>query len=227
MYPELKHPSYFKSLGFSVEENFISILKNEGYNFTTIKGAFPFPLYVQSFEEASLIKLRRLAGSSILLVQLLNPALEIKWKTSDENNGAPQCAVDITNEGSVEENYRLCSIATYANGIGPEKSVIGNPPYSTGRSMIEAAHKLGLVVHPWTFRRDRDILAKFQGDFDAENEYFYCCLGVDGLFTEHPDRSRVTVDRLLKCKTTSGEALGTTNSTEFYVRNCMIDCTAY
>ena len=33
----------------------------------------------------------------------------------------------------------------------------------------------------------------FHSDPDEEAAYFYCCLGIDGVFTEFPDRIRQTI----------------------------------
>ena len=35
----------------------------------------------------------------------------------------------------------------------------------------------GLLLHPWTFRADSGVLPRFDGDFEKEEMFFYCCLG--------------------------------------------------
>jgi glycerophosphoryl diester phosphodiesterase len=75
----------------------------------------------------------------------------------------------------------LDAIATYADGIGPNKRRIE----ATGGAVVAAAHDRGLAVHPYTFRADQlpagckrleDELTRFYFDYD-----------VDGLFTDHAD----------------------------------------
>ena len=89
----------------------------------------------------------------------------------------------------------LQQAAEYAQGVGPEKSLLvppvpdGESLYAKSQELVEQAHSLGLALHPWTFRVDSSIDPAFAGDFDAEQQFFYCCLGIDGLFTEFPDRS--------------------------------------
>lgn len=89
--------------------------------------------------------------------------------------------------------------AGYAQGVGPEKTLLvppvpaGESLYTNSQALVAQAHNLGLALHPWTFRVDSSIDPAFNGDFDAEQEFFYCCLGIDGLFTEFPDRSAATV----------------------------------
>ena len=67
-------------------------------------------------------------------------------------------------------------------------------------SFVRDAHRAGLVVHPWTFRRENSFLPEdfrqgnpaspvymaAPGDFPAELRLFYR-LGVDGVFTDNPD----------------------------------------
>jgi glycerophosphoryl diester phosphodiesterase len=67
-------------------------------------------------------------------------------------------------------------------------------------TFVQDAHRAGLVVHPWTFRRENSFLPQdfregnpgspvFEsapGDFAAELRLFYR-LGVDGVFTDNPD----------------------------------------
>ena len=70
-------------------------------------------------------------------------------------------------------------------------------PAGWGRrpGLVERAHDAGLAVHAWTFRSEnaflppelRDGTAK-AGYGDAAAEYArFRALGVDGVFTDHPD----------------------------------------
>ena len=116
-------------------------------------------IWIQCFEPAALQRLRDELGTQANLTQLL-PA----------TNGKQ--AIPVT----------LVEIADYAQAIGPNKStVIDVEGRSTG--LLEAAHKLGLQVHPWTFRDD--VLPNhYQSASDELRAYFD--LGVDGVFTDFP-----------------------------------------
>jgi glycerophosphoryl diester phosphodiesterase len=73
---------------------------------------------------------------------------------------------------------------------------------------VRDAHRAGLLVHPWTFRRENNFLpADFRqgnpaspfyllapGDFPAELRLFFR-LGVDGLFSDNPDTAVATRHR--------------------------------
>jgi glycerophosphoryl diester phosphodiesterase len=98
----------------------------------------------------------------------------------------------------------LREIASYADGIGPNKNLLV-PRDSSNRllpptQLVRNAHRADLVVHPWTFRRENSFLPEdfrqgnpaspvymlATGDFPAELQLFYE-LGIDGLFTDNPD----------------------------------------
>ncbi len=80
-------------------------------------------------------------------------------------------------------------IATYADGIGPYKALLANQD-GTSTGFVEAAHKEGLKLHPWTFRSDRlpEVFANAQAEFD-----FFFDLGVDGVFTDFSNDARAAL----------------------------------
>src|SRR5262249_15307955 len=93
----------------------------------------------------------------------------------------------------------LAEIATYANAIGPDKSlVIPRKPdetLGTPTNLISNAHAQGLEVHAWTFRAENAYLPKEyrsgtspagHGDLSGELGAFLRA-GLDGFFTDHPD----------------------------------------
>jgi glycerophosphoryl diester phosphodiesterase len=98
----------------------------------------------------------------------------------------------------------LAEIARYADGIGPNKNLIV-PRDSSNRllaptTLVRDAHRAGLVLHPWTFRRENTFLPEdfrqgnpasplytaAPGNLPGELELFYD-LGVDGVFSDNPD----------------------------------------
>ena len=84
----------------------------------------------------------------------------------------------------------LAELARTADAIGPwvcqlySQGPDGTEPRSTG--LVEQAHRAGLLVHPFTFRAD-DLAPGFDS-FTEMVRYFCDDLGVDGLFTDFPDR---------------------------------------
>ena len=61
---------------------------------------------------------------------------------------------------------------------------VNGKPVSTG--LTESAHRSGLLVHPFTFRAD-DLPPGFRC-FEDMVRFFTGDLGIDGLFTDFPDR---------------------------------------
>jgi glycerophosphoryl diester phosphodiesterase len=157
LYPETKHPTYFRTIGLPLEEPLVRALERTDLD----------EVFVQSFEADSL---KRLAAQiEVRLVRLLN---------------AP---------GDLEE------IATYADAVGPHKSLIV-PRDADGRSLaptsfVRDAHRAGLLVHPYTFRNENSFLPlelrsgddpAAYGSALAEYRQFFA-LGVDGVFTDNAD----------------------------------------
>ena len=178
VYPETKHPTYFRSIGLPIEPGLVRALNRNGLN---RPGA---PVFVQSFEQDNLRALR--SQLRVPLVQLLDePQLHIAGDPSK-----PTYAELATPTG-------LQSIADYADGVGPWKNYIvpWNPDESSGAptSFVRDAHAAGLVVHPYTFRRENQFLPLELrsstgpiGNLKAEIQQFFA-LGVDGVFTDNPD----------------------------------------
>ena len=86
---------------------------------------------------------------------------------------------------------RLADIATYADGIGVEHTLV--IPQDKDRrvlpptDLIVRAHKRGLLVHIWTLRDEPDYLSpSYNGEAAAEYRRFKE-LGVDAIFTDFAD----------------------------------------
>ncbi len=157
LYIELKHPSYFHSLGFNMEDMFLQALTKGGYAVTGTNVptnlSQVLPIVIQCFDTDSLKYMHQ--KTPIPLIQLYEKQTSSFW----------------LNKTNVE------AIATYAQGIGPEKSDFGNADYATGLQMMEIVRDNNLFIHPWTLRADSGILTKFNNDFFKENTYYLCCLG--------------------------------------------------
>jgi len=170
IYPETKHPAHFRRLGLPLEEPLVEALRRNGLDRERA------PVFVQSFEAGSL---QLLAGElKVPLVQLIG---------------------DRRVFGDLATPAGLRRIASYAAGAGPAKDYIvprdraGNSLAAT--TFVDDAHAAGLVVHPYTFRAENCFLPlelrsshdpAAHGDLAAEVRQFLA-LGVDGLFTDHPD----------------------------------------
>jgi glycerophosphoryl diester phosphodiesterase len=56
-------------------------------------------------------------------------------------------------------------------------------------SLVADAQQAGLQVHPYTFRADTGQVPTYARDFDHMLELFFINAGVDGVFTDFPDRA--------------------------------------
>jgi glycerophosphoryl diester phosphodiesterase len=158
VYPETKHPTYFRGIGLALEEKLIASLAKHGWN---IKDA---PVFIQSFEPDSLRLLR--GKTAVRLIQL-------------------------TSDASMVDDAGLKRIASYADGIGPEKRLVvpvaADGSVGAPTDLVPRAHAAGLLVHIWTIRVDKEFLpAGYHGRGEAEFEKFRDA-GVDGLFSDFPD----------------------------------------
>ncbi len=181
IYPETKHPTYFRSIGKPLEEPLVRTLRANKLDSRKAK------VFVQSFEVGNLRRLDR--ELDVPLVQLFGGA---SARPADVPAGGPTYGQMATAAG-------LREVARYADGAGPPKDYV-IPRDASGRllapsSFVDDAHAAGLQVHPYTFRAENQFLPtelrrgtdpNAYGDVLAELAAFYAA-GVDGVFADQPD----------------------------------------
>lgn len=185
VYPETKHPSYFASINLPHERVLLETLARHGYHNASDA------VFIQSFEIGNLEALHRL--TTMRLIQLV------------DSSGRPADRPHLTYAAMLTP-AGLARIATYAQGIGPAKDAViarnadGSLGASTG--LVAAAHRVGLAVHPWTFRAENYFLPAnlrngtdpaAHGQLSTEMRAFLA-EGVDGLFSDFPAIARAAVD---------------------------------
>lgn len=187
VYPETKHPSYFASIGLAHQEPLLAALERFGHRDATA------PVFIQSFEIGNLIELR--GRTKLRLIQLMADA------------GGPADRPAIT-YGDMAKPDGLKQIAVYANGVGVAKAMV-IPRGADGRlaaptALVADAHKAGLAVHVWTFRRENYFLPadhrsgpdpRNAGDLVAEIRAFLAT-GIDGLFSDNVTEAAAAVSGL-------------------------------
>lgn len=170
VYPETKHPSYFKSIDLPLEPRLLAVLDKARWNSATA------PVFIQSFEVNNLKQLHGM--TQVRLVQLLSPA----GRPSDDS---PRTYAEMTTPEGLRD------IAGYAAGIGAHQRLIVPADKAgvlgTPTTLVTDAHAAGLLVHVWTLRDEPAFLASaYRGDPLREHAQFIG-LGVDGVFTDFPD----------------------------------------
>ena len=192
IYPETKHPTYFRGIGLPLEEPLVATLRANGLDRPDAK------VFIQSFEVGNLKQLHGM--TKVPLIQLLD---ELGKPFDFVVSGDPRTYKDLAKPAGLAE------IATYARGIGPNKNLIvprdSSNHLEQPTSLIRDAHHAGLLVHPFTFRNENTFLPeefrqgnpaspefpRARGDSPAEFRLFFG-LGVDGLFTDDSDTAVAT-----------------------------------
>ena len=177
IYPEIKHPAYFKSIGLPHQDTLLKQLNIFGYRDASDA------VFIQSFEVGALKELSD--ATEIRLVQLVHdtyaPPDKLEW-TPD---------VMISPAG-------LKNIANYADAIGIAKSLVIDRTLlgrlDTPSDLVKNAHANDLLVHIWTMRAENYFLPEGMkssldpialGDLKSEIRA-YREAGVDGFFSDHP-----------------------------------------
>ncbi|MEU7246172.1 glycerophosphodiester phosphodiesterase [Streptomyces sparsogenes] len=183
LYVETKHPTYFRKLGLGLEERLAKLLRAYG------RHRKDSPTFLQSFEPSSIQRLRKLVATPAVV--LLSTANSRPWDFVEA--GDPRTVADLVKpEG-------LAWIADYADGIGPDLSLIiprdSSGKLTTPTTLVKDAHAADLVLHPYTMRNENSFLpadfrrgtdATAYGDaFGAFKKYFET--GIDGIFSDNPD----------------------------------------
>jgi glycerophosphoryl diester phosphodiesterase len=184
--PETKHPTYFDSIGLSLEEPLVATLRSNGLD--TRDSA----VYLQSFEESNLRELHYKFHLKVNLLQLTSSGTTSRPYDHVASND-PETYAEMTTPAGLKE------ISTYADVLGPDKAQIfprdadGNTGQPT--SLVTDAHNAGLKVVPYTFRAENQFLpVQYRkgtdpnafGNIFAEFQDLFT-VGVDGLFADQAD----------------------------------------
>ena len=180
VYPEMKHPSYFASVGLPIEGRMLDALKRNDLNSATA------PVFVQCFEVGPLKTLRPQTRARLVLLA--------------DAEGGPADLKGVTYADLLTADG-LKGVAAYADGLGPHQALVV-PRAETllpATSLVRDAHAAGLQVHPWTVRAENyflpaslrrgdpaaaDYLAQ-HGDVTPLLKALYAA-GVDGVFSDFP-----------------------------------------
>ena len=195
IYPETKHPSYFKSFtdarGLQRMEDLLVAQLHAAYGNNR-----DAPVFIQSFEVNNLQYVRR--QTKLRLIQLLSAT------------GQPydfQVSGDMRSYQDLARPQGLDFLKGYVDGIGAHTQLIvpsDGRRLQTPTALIQNAHARGLPVHGWTFRAENQFLPtelargtspSTPGDMAAQLRVFIEA-GMDGFFTDHPDLGRETLSKM-------------------------------
>jgi glycerophosphoryl diester phosphodiesterase len=182
VYPETKHPTYFRSIGLPFERELLRVLAKYGYRNASD------PVFIQSFEVGNLQQLRK--QTRLRLVQLVaEKSAPFDW----QQDGDRRTYADMLTTAG------LAQVAQYADAIGPHKELVVSRPSdgSLGKDtgLARAARAAGLGVHVWTLRAENHFLPAnlrssadpaARGDVEQELAALLDA-GVTGVFADYPD----------------------------------------
>jgi len=167
VYPETKHPTYFRSIGLPLEDTLLASLDRAGWNRRDA------PVFIQSFEGGNLRALR--SQTRARLIRLVSSPADV----------TDAALKDIASYADGIGPDKRLVIPVDADGTV-------HPP----TDLVARAHALNLLVHIWTIRIDKEFLpAGYHGRAETEYEQFRDA-GVDGLFTDFPDVAARVFNRL-------------------------------
>jgi len=184
VYPETKHPTYFRSIGLDLETPLVRQIRGAGLDRANA------PIFIQSFELTNLVDLRQHFGVNAPLV-FLTSASGAPYDLASK--GDPTTYADLTTAAG------LRSLSGIINGIGPDKNQIIprnlNGTLGQPTTLVTDAHAAGLRVHPYTFRAENTFLPldyRVGTDVTAygraiDEQVRFLRTGIDGLFTDQAD----------------------------------------
>jgi glycerophosphoryl diester phosphodiesterase len=167
VYPEIKEPAWHRTQGRDISPIVLDLLARYGYQTKADK------VYVQCFDDAEVRRIRTELGYKGRLVQLIEGSRPL-----------------LDEHARLRTPAGLAEVARVADGIGPALSdVVSRKSDGSleATNLVRDAHALRLEVHPYTFRVD--ALPPGAASFDDLLRIALFDIGVDGIFTDHPDRA--------------------------------------
>jgi glycerophosphoryl diester phosphodiesterase len=187
---EIKHATYFASIGMPLDELVADQLKPWGSGDR---------LTVECFEQTVLdqVRERGVDASYVYLVESTGAAADL---VARDGSAAATYADQLTDAG-------LARLARSVDGISVDKSLLLEP-VGAGDELVARAHEHDLSVFTWTLRPENRFLASdrrvgsvsgsgaadwgdWRGEFAA-----ILATGVDGIFADHPDLAVAARDGL-------------------------------
>ena len=173
IYPELKHPTLLlEQEGIDMVDLLVRELRSLGLDGEDAN------VFVQVFEVGPLQRLNQRVDTPLVLL--------IRPEGGPYDEPAMRWSDMMTPPG-------LTEIAAYADGIGPWLGHVLDPATMEATSLVADAHAAGLIVHPWTLRKENGFLPpalQSSGGPAADGQYralwrAAIATGADGFFVDN------------------------------------------
>ncbi|AKH87956.1 glycerophosphodiester phosphodiesterase [Edwardsiella tarda] len=183
IYPEIKAPWFHQQEGKDISAKVLQVLKQYGYS------AKDDNVYLQCFDANELKRIKHELmpknGQNLKLVQLI---AYTDWNETQEKK--PDGTWVNYSYDWMFKPGAMKQIAQYADGIGPDYHMLVSADSRKGdiklTEMVKEAHANKMAVHPYTIRADK--LPDYVSNVDQLYEVIYNQAGVDGVFTDFPDK---------------------------------------
>jgi glycerophosphoryl diester phosphodiesterase len=165
VYPEIKAPAWHRQQGWDISRIVLAVIGRYGYRTKDDN------IYLQCFDFAEVKRIRRELGYQGKLVQLVDGAGSFE-------------------QGRLTTRAGLEEAAAVVDALGPAiEQVVTGPAKGVWQvsDLVRNAHAVGLEVHPFTVRADS--LPPYATSFEELLRILLIEAGVDGVFTDHPDRA--------------------------------------
>ena len=182
---ELKHATYFESIGLPLDELFAADVNEAGWNEGDGR------LVIESFERTLLdqVYARGIYGKRVYLIEASGKPFD---EVARHGSAAAPYADSLTAAG-------LYALAGRVDGVSVDKKLILEKDVDgevVGASeLVDSAHAAGLEIYCWTLRPENKFLARsfrtgtVGANFGAWQTEFAVIMGtgIDGVFADHPD----------------------------------------
>ena len=169
IYPEIKNPKWHRVQEKDISRIVLNLLSDYGYRRSSDN------VYLQCFDPRETQRICCDLKSDLKLIQLIG---ENSWGGGDVDYA------DFRTQAGLQK------IAAFACGIGPHLGhVVSGKVHGelVITDLVSTAHRCSLEVHPYTFRADD--LPEYATSLDDLLEIFLEKIGVEGVFTDFPDRA--------------------------------------
>ena len=171
LYIELKAPRRHAALGLDPINAVMAVLAQHGLDHAGAN------VFLQCFDDVTLKSMHR-AGVKLPRIQLIA-----------DNSWGEDSEVDYD---WLRTNSGLDAVVEYAQGIGPWLPHLFEGSGRDYSPLVRAAHERGLLVHPYTLRKDD--LSIGASSFDELQKWVFEVAEVDGAFSDFSDLTRQYID---------------------------------
>jgi glycerophosphoryl diester phosphodiesterase len=204
MVAEIKHATYFESVGLPLDALFASEVRH---------WATPQNLIVECFEQTVLMKIRAhgIPGRIVFLAEAKGAPADL---VALHGPGARSYADHLTEDG-------LATLASEVDGVSVSRKLLLRLDAAKNAvgitDLVARVHDAGLLAFCWTLRAENRFLARNHrvrgdqrdyGDWRSEFELILST-GVDGVFADQPDLAVAVRDALAPSRTPQGKVAGT------------------